>query len=138
MRSSINWASRAALAICLTLGPAAAAQQTKSGSDVGLHLLANRIWMETTPTNGLPGVMMTFLSNGTLLQGSCWEGYILSNWKSSGPRKITWKENETAIFADVVSISTVELVLETGVGNTRSQHIYLAAKAPFICPDMKK
>jgi hypothetical protein len=90
------------------------------------------------PENGLPGVMMTFLSNGTLLQDSCWETYTLSNWKPAGAQSISWTENGMPIFAELVSVSTVELVLEVGTGEAKLQRIFQAAKTPFNCPDMKK
>lgn len=121
----------------LALGPAIAAQP-KRGSDTSIGLLTNRIWIEASPTNGMPGVMKTFLSDGTLLQDSCWEAYVLSEWQASGPTKITWSENGMQISADVISISTVELVLEIGVGKAKEQHIYLAAKTPYLCPEMPK
>jgi hypothetical protein len=127
-----------AIAFSLALSSATAAQRTPRVSKSNVKLLTNRVWMQTTPENGLPGVMMTFLSNGTLLQGSCWETYTLSNWKPAGASRITWTENGMPIFAELVSVSTVELVLEVGTGEAKLQHIFQAARTPFNCPDMKK
>jgi len=44
---------------------------------VSADALAGQAWVEAKPQSGLPGVMMVFLSDGTLLMDSCWETYAL-------------------------------------------------------------
>lgn len=138
MTSHATRAAAGAIVFGLALCSATAAQRVPRGTKSNIDLLTNRLWMQTMPENGLPGVMMTFLSNGTLLQDSCWETYTLSNWKAPGAQKIMWTENGMPVFADIVSVSTVELVLDVGTGEAKLQRIFQAAKTPFDCPDMKK
>lgn len=116
----------------------APAQEPDPNLAVKLDLLPDRIWVEVEPSNGLPGVMTTFLSGGTLLFDSCWETYSVTRWKRLAAKKLTWDENGTPVAAEVKSLSPDELVLAISAGRDKSEHRYVPVKTPFICPDMKK
>jgi hypothetical protein len=122
----------AGLIMALAIGPASAAQLADKRGQVEFNLLANRVWMEMTPGSTKPGAMMTFLSNGTLIRASCTTPYILSSWRTASPRKITWDDGTGPVSADVISISSVELVLE--ISNDKSEHVYLSSEGRTACP----
>ena len=137
MRPAIRTAL-SALALVMAFGVAnAEAQQKTKGSASSLGL-TDRLWVENKPANGLPGVMIAFLSDGTLLQDSCWETYTVSKWKQTSPKTLSWDENGTKIDADITSLTKNTLVLKLGAGRDRTEHSYSPVKAPYLCPDMKK
>jgi hypothetical protein len=119
------------------IGGATIASAAEQGSAIGL---TNRIWVETKPGNGLPGVMTLFLSNGTMMIDSCWETYSIATWRQTAPKTLSWDENGIKINADIVSLSKSELVLRVGAAAARdkTEHRYAPAKAPYVCPDMKR
>lgn len=130
------------LALCglATIGAftSASGQQPASDVVVKVDLLTNRIWSEQNPSNGLPGVMTTFLSDGTLLQDSCWETYSVTRWKRLAQKKLSWDENGIPVSADVKSVSEKELVLSISAGKDKIDHRYVPVKTPYLCPDMKR
>lgn len=100
--------------------------------------LVGRAWVETTPQSGLPGVMMLFMADGTLLMDSCWETYALRKWTRASSKAISWDEDGAKITAKVQTISPTALVLRVKAGKDTVEHRYVAGKAPYICPDMKR
>jgi len=100
--------------------------------------LTGRVWVETAPQSGLPGVMMVFLPDGTLLMDSCWETYVLRKWTRTAPDAIAWDEDGAKITAKVASVSASQLTLKVKAGKDTVEHRYTVSKAPFICPDMKR
>lgn len=96
----------------------------------------NRVWTQTGAD--LPGVMRIFLSDGTLVQDSCWETHRLSEWQMTSATSITWDEDGMAITADIVSVSSDSLVLNINLGGEVVEQRYSAAGVPFVCPDMPK
>lgn len=99
--------------------------------------LTNRVWVKQD-TGDLPGVMRIFLSDGTLVSDSCWETHRLSQWKMTGDTAITWNEDGMDINAEVLSVSSGELVLNLLLGSDRVEERYAAANVPYVCPDMPK
>lgn len=99
--------------------------------------LTNRVWVKQD-TGDLPGVMRIFLSDGTLVSDSCWETHRLSQWKMTGDTAITWNEDGMDINAEVLSVSSGELVLNLLLGSDRVEERYAAATVPYVCPDMPK
>jgi hypothetical protein len=128
----------AALAMTAWAAHSAIAQEPDPHLTVKLDLLPDRIWVEVDPSNDLPGVMTTFLSDGTLLFDSCWETYSVTRWKRLAARKLTWDENGIPVAAEVKSLSPDGLVLAISAGRYKTEHRYVPVKTPFICPDMKK
>lgn len=93
-----------------------------------------RIWISTTQGRPL-GSMIVFLPDRTLLMDSCFETYRVSEWGVAGER-IRWREDSIPIEADVSLPSKDELTLQV-VGQDTAQ-TYIAASAPYVCPDMPK
>ena len=94
---------------------------------------ANRVWVQQA--SDLPGVMKIFLSDGTLVQDSCWETHRLSLWTLTSDTALKWNEDGIDITAQIISLADTELVLNVnGMGDEK----YTAAAVPYLCPDMPK
>ncbi|MBB3315477.1 hypothetical protein FHT77_001319 [Rhizobium sp. BK181] len=95
-------------------------------------------WTETKSQSGLPGPMMIFLPKGKLLIDSCWETYALRSWKQPSANEISWDEDGAIIWAKIKTISADRLTLQISAGKDLVERSYAAAKAPYVCPDMKR
>ncbi len=100
--------------------------------------LTEKFWIQSQEDAGLPGSMVLFLSEGTMLQDSCWETYRLSNWQMTGEDSLSWQEDTMTIEADIVEINEAELVLALHLGEDIVEERYTAAPVPFVCPDMPR
>ena len=99
--------------------------------------LTNRVWVKQDD-GGLPGVMRIFLSDGTLVQDSCWETHRLSEWKMTADNAVTWNEDGMDIAAEIRAISAESLTLALKLGNETVEEHYTPATVPYVCPDMPK
>ena len=99
--------------------------------------LTDRVWTKADD-DGLPGVMRIFLSDGTLVQDSCWETHRLDTWELTSDSALKWNEDSIEIAADIVSLSDAELVLNLKLRGGDQQEKYVAATVPYLCPDMPK
>jgi len=123
--------------------PAMAEETTTDASDAPAETplkrsFTNRVWVKEDGGSDLPGVMRIFLSDGTLVQDSCWETHRLSNWTMTGDAALSWNEDGTDIAASIVSVSNDELLLQLKLGADMVEERYIAAKVPFVCPDVPK
>ena len=108
--------------------------ESSADSDDGDEL-TDRVWVKEGDQEALPGVIKIFLSDGTLVQDSCWETHRLSAWQKSGDNTVTWNEDGVDIKADIVTLSADELVLKiAGMAEER----YTPATVPYVCPDIPK
>ena len=99
----------------------------------------NRVWVKQGESeDDLPGVMRIFLSDGTLVQDSCWETHRLSEWKMAADGAVTWNEDGMDVTADILSVSADNLVLSLKLGRDTVEEHYRAADVPYVCPDMPK
>lgn len=97
--------------------------------------LTNRVWVKVGSETDLPGVIKIFLSDGTLVQDSCWETHRLSSWHAEEDMSLNWDEDGMPIKAEVVTLNADELVLKiAGMDEER----YTPAAVPYVCPDMPK
>lgn len=112
--------------------PATAASDSKTAKPG----LVDRVW--TKADGELPGVMRIFLSDGTLVQDSCWETHRLSAWELTSDNALKWNEDGMDINADIVSLTDAELVLSLKLGSDAVEETYVTATVPFLCPDMPK
>jgi len=99
--------------------------------------LTDRVWTKADDS-GLPGVMKIFLSDGTLVQDSCWETHRLDTWELTSDTALKWSEDSIEIAADIVSLSDAELVLKLKLKGGDQEEKYVAATVPYLCPDMPK
>ncbi len=143
--------SKAALLALLTLwGVGAAvpvpawADETSSASEQSdadgdsSDSLTNRVWVKAGDDAALPGVIKIFLSDGTLVQDSCWETHRLSAWQQSGANQVSWNEDGMDIKADIVTLTADELVLSLKLKGGDVEERYAPATVPYVCPDMPK
>lgn len=108
---------------------------TESSTEADGDELTNRVWVKEGDESQLPGVVKIFLSDGTLVQDSCWETHRLSAWHKDGNAAVVWNEDGMDIKADIVTLTADELVLNiVGIGEER----YTPATVPYVCPDMPK
>jgi hypothetical protein len=94
----------------VTAPAASAASAANEGASAAPALLVNRIWTLPEPAER-PGVIKAFLSDGTLLQDSCWETHRLSHWQSEADGSLLWREDGVEIRAAIVTLNQTELVL---------------------------
>jgi hypothetical protein len=89
-------------------------------------------------STGMPGVMLIFLSDSTLVMDSCWETYRLAPWQMESDSTLRWQEDAADIRATIRSLSDRELVLLVSLRDGNEEQHYTAAPAPYLCPDMKR
>ena len=112
------------------------AAESATEDKAGKTGLVDRVW--TRAGGDLPGVMRIFLSDGTLVQDSCWETHRLSSWELTSDTALKWNEDGMDIAADIVSLTDAELVLSLKLGGSAVEEKYVTATVPFVCPDMPK
>lgn len=100
--------------------------------------LTNRVWVKAGDDANLPGVIKIFLSDGTLVQDSCWETHRLSPWQMTDAKTVTWNEDGMDIKADIVTLTASELVLSLKLKGGDVEEHYTPAAVPTTCPDMPK
>ena len=115
----------------------ASAPAAESESDEGDEL-TDRVWVKAGDEQSLPGVIKIFLSDGTLVQDSCWETHRLSAWAKAGDNAVTWNEDGMDIRADIVTLSADELVLSLRLTGGDVEERYTPATVPYVCPDIPK
>ncbi|MGN6158000.1 MAG: hypothetical protein ACTHNL_07880 [Devosia sp.] len=144
--------SKAALLALLTLWGVGAAvphqawadeltseQAADSDGDAGkVSPLTDKVWVKAGQTSDLPGVIKIFLSDGTLVQDSCWETHRLSAWQQTGAKSVSWNEDGADIKADIVTLTADELVLSLKLKGGAVEEHYVPAPVPSTCPDMPK
>jgi hypothetical protein len=97
----------------------------------------NRVWTQEE-SEERPGILRIFLSDGTLVSDSCWETHRLSEWKQVSDGKISWNEDGRDIDVDIVTLTPGELVLKLNLAAGAVEERYIAATAPYLCPDLPK
>lgn len=100
--------------------------------------LANRVWVKAGDETALPGVIKIFLSDGTLVQDSCWETHRMSPWQMTSAKSLTWTEDGAEIKADIVTLTADELVLSLQLKGGAVEEHYAPSPVPALCPDMPK
>ena len=112
-------------------------QSSDSKDDEGTGL-TNKVWVKAGDDAALPGVIKVFLSDGTLVQDSCWETHRLSPWQMTDAKSLTWNEDGMDIKADIVTLTADELVLSLKLKGGDVQEHYKPAPVPSVCLDMPK
>lgn len=142
--------SKAALLTLLTLWGVGAAvphqawadetatEQSSDSKDEPASDLTNRVWVKAGDDAALPGVIKVFLSDGTLVQDSCWETHRLSPWQMTDARSLTWNEDGMDIKADIVTLTADELVLSLKLKGGDVEEHYTPAPVPSVCPGVPK
>lgn len=100
--------------------------------------LTDRVWVKAGDEAALPGVIKIFLSDGTLVQDSCWETHRLSPWLMTSASSVSWNEDGIDIKADIVTLTANELVLSLKLKGGDVEERYAPATVPYVCPDMPK
>ena len=142
--------SKAALLALLTLWGVGAAvphqawadeitsEQSAEGDDDSSGDLTNRVWVKAGDDKALPGVIKIFLSDGTLVQDSCWETHRMSAWQKTAANQLVWNEDGMDIKADIVTLTADELVLSLQLKGGAVEEHYVPSPVPAVCPDMPK
>jgi hypothetical protein len=99
--------------------------------------LVNRIWNRAGAAAPL-GSFVLFLEGGTLVQDSCWETYRLSRWTLEAGDTLRWNEDGADIGATVVDVGERSLVLRLQLVGGTEERRYVAAAAPYVCPDLPR
>ena len=138
--------SKAAIFALLTLWgvgaapglPAFAEETPMESADAERNELLDRVWVKDGDDDALPGVIKVFLSDGTLIQDSCWETHRLSAWQKDGDTAVSWNEDGMDIKADIVTLTASELVLSLKLIGGDVEERYTPATVPYVCPDIPK
>lgn len=99
--------------------------------------LTNRVWVRTAPADPA-GTIRIFLSDGTLVQDSCWETHRLSSWTRSNASELEWKEDGVRIKARIAALTAERLTLVLALKGGAVTEDYAAADVPSVCPDLPK
>lgn len=126
-----------ALFVFAALAAPAIAQEGMTWAPIPGASLTERIWVSTDEAS-VPGSMVLFLSDGTLLQDSCWETYRLSTWQMLSDTELSWDEDGATINASVIELNEAELILELDLVDGPVTHSYTLAPVPYVCPDMPR
>ncbi len=113
------------------------ATESSADSDDGDDL-TDRVWVKAGDDQSLPGVIKIFLSDGTLVQDSCWETHRLGPWQLLSDTAVSWNEDGVDINAEIVSLTDVELVLSLRLGAVAIEETYVTTTVPYVCPDLPK
>lgn len=127
----------ALLASALLAAPAMAQEEMTSAPMIGASL-TEKFWVQSEADAGLPGSMILFLSEGIMMQTSCWEGYRLSDWQMTAEDSLSWQEDTMTIEADIVELSEAELVLALHLGDEIVEKRFAPSPVPYVCPDMPR
>jgi len=131
------WGVGTACDVAPVLAEEASAGDEADHSSPAKRSFSNRVWVKSD-SGDLPGVTRIFLSDGTLVQDSCWETHRLSHWQMTSDTAFTWNEDGVDIAAEIVSVSANDLVLSVKLGSEAIEERYVAAAVPYVCPDMPK
>jgi hypothetical protein len=126
-----------------TVGLPAMAQETVSSAETSTDdetsdELTNRVWVKAGDDASLPGVIKIFLSDGTLVQDSCWETHRLSPWQRTSDTAVSWNEDGVEIKADIVTLTADELVLSLKLTGGDVEERFTPAAVPYVCRDIPK
>jgi hypothetical protein len=113
------------------------AREAKTEAGLPDHGLTNRVWVKSDGDDR-PGVIRIFLSDGTLVQDSCWETHRLSKWKMVSETKVSWNEDGLDISARIATLTASKLTLVLNLKGGPVEEHYTAAPVPSVCPDMPK
>ena len=113
------------------------AREAKTETGLPDRGLTNRVWVKSNEDDR-PGVIRIFLSDGTLVQDSCWETHRLSKWKMLSDTRVTWNEDGLDISARIAALSAEKLTLVLDLKGGPVEEHYAAAPVPSVCPDMPK
>ena len=94
-----------------------------------------RVWI-TSSVHRPRGSMLVFLPDKTLLMDTCFEPYRLSKWGIVAEDRIRWIEDTIPIEAQIIVEGTHNLRLR--IAGREEDETYMAASAPYVCPDMPK
>ena len=133
-------ASTLALALLLGAGCRGGSDSASAhvpGDGTPAVALTDRVWVRSDST-GLPGVMLIFLSDSTLLMDSCWETYRLARWRMESDSVLRWQEDSAEIGATIRALEDSALVLLVSLRDGSAEQHYTAAAVPYVCPDMKR
>ncbi len=114
-----------------------AAESQNDADDEDGDDLTDRVWVKSGE-NELPGIIKIFLSDGTLVQDSCWETHRLSAWQMTDAKSVSWNEDGEEIKADIVTLTASELVLSLKLRGGAVEEHYQPASVPYVCPDIPK
>jgi hypothetical protein len=98
----------------------------------------DRVWVEEGGDESRPGVMKIFLSDGTLVQDSCWETHRFSPWEMTSETTVRWNEDGMDITATIASLTAQELVLVLDLGADKVEQRFVPAPVPYVCPDVPR
>jgi hypothetical protein len=88
-------------------------------------------WLSTTRGHP-PGSVRIFLTDGTLLIGSCTDAYRLAPWGMVAEDRIRWAETAIPVEAQFEQPSPDGLTFRI-VGRSQAE-TYVRAAAPYACP----
>jgi len=99
--------------------------------------LIGRAWIRTDQTE-LPGEMLLFLKDGTVLMDSCWETYRLATWKQTSDNKLIFVEDQMETPVELLKLTADELHIRLELPREMRERRFRYQRSPYLCPDMKR
>ncbi len=121
-----------ALTSCTQRSPAPAAQPSTPDA---LPAFVGKVWVSTTPGMAR-GTIKVFLPDKTVLMDSCFETFRLEKWGVMSADTIRWVEDRIPIEARYEQPRPDALHLH--ISGREDVETYIAAGAPYLCPDMPR
>lgn len=118
--------------------------QTSASPSGDLTRLFSHIWRVTAaPSEPAPGSINIFLPNGTLLQTSCVETYLIGEWTvdKARPQILQVSENGQPTYrAEILELTDTTLRLKRQlIPSNETQEVTLTAvENQFTCPDLPR
>ena len=84
------------------------------------------------------GSLWIFLSDGTLLQDSCFETHRLSRWTSDAGGAIRWSEDGAEIRATIERVTDQSLALRLDLVGGAEERRFVRAPSPYVCADFPR
>ena len=125
----------------VAVSPSPAASEA-AGRD--LTQLFSKIWrVSEAPSQPAAGSINIFLANGTLLQTSCVETYLIAGWTidKENPQVLQVSENGRPTYtAEMLELTdtTLRLRLSLIPSNETQDITFTAVEEEFVCPDLPK
>lgn len=86
----------------------------------------NRVWSRAS-TATQPELMRIFLADGTLVSDSSWGPHQVAHWQQIGENKIRWDEEGSPILAEILKVSSSEMLMRVTRKAGTEDELYYSA-----------
>jgi len=95
--------------------------------------IEDRVWLDTSP-DAAEGAFRAFLSDGTLVEGSCAGPYRLAAWRRIDGATLAWDGPGGVTRAEIAAAGPRDLALLVDPEGAAVPLAFRRAEAPMACP----